>query len=140
MGWNDRHDVELQGIPIGPSFAERAAAASTKASKRRRYRAKVKKRKKHASLTDQEWTDLKLWWGGCAYCGRNNIRMTKDCVIPCARGGIYVVCNVVPACPECNGSKGSRGVFSWMRAKRMDGHLFEARWQGWWLQWVRTTP
>lgn len=62
-----------------------------------------------ATLTDEQWTNLLSWYGNkCAYCGRDDTRMTKDHVVPVSQGGAYTLENIVPACQSCNSKKHSR--------------------------------
>jgi HNH endonuclease len=69
----------------------------------------------------RDWKQLKSIWGNrCAYCGKSSERLTKDHMVPLARGGIHDVSNIVPACLSCNTSKCARTVeeyYEW-RAKR----------------------
>lgn len=44
----------------------------------------------------------------CVYCGRGDIALTVDHVIPKARGGQDTWDNMVCACTKCNNKKGSR--------------------------------
>ncbi len=44
----------------------------------------------------------------CQYCGRKNVSLTIDHVIPKKDGGEYIWTNVVTACIACNHRKGSR--------------------------------
>lgn len=44
----------------------------------------------------------------CAYCGRSDIPLTVDHVIPKARGGEDSWENLVCACTKCNNAKGDR--------------------------------
>lgn len=44
----------------------------------------------------------------CAYCGRGDITLTIDHIIPKSRGGQDVWENLVAACVRCNNSKGDR--------------------------------
>ncbi len=44
----------------------------------------------------------------CQYCGRKNIDLTIDHVIPRHMGGKHIWTNVVAACPACNHRKGGR--------------------------------
>lgn len=44
----------------------------------------------------------------CAYCGRGDLPLTLDHVIPKARGGDDSWENLVTACIKCNNSKGDR--------------------------------
>lgn len=42
---------------------------------------------------------------GCHYCYRTDVRMTRDHIVPRARGGLTIPWNLVPACERCNGDK-----------------------------------
>ena len=63
------------------------------------------------------------WWrkkcakGVCHWCGRRvpPSELTMDHVVPLARGGRSTRENLVPACRECNRSKGHRLAFEWAR-------------------------
>jgi hypothetical protein len=56
----------------------------------------------------------------CIYCGATE-NITMDHIIPSSRAGVdprvkgllESVDNCVPACQECNGSKGARDIFEW---------------------------
>ena len=101
------------------------------ANRSRRARA-VRKRKVRMSqvvhdLRDEEWTALKLAWGGCAYCGVTDRPLQRDCVLAISRGGRYTLDNVVPACASCNASKCNDEVLGWLRRKRLDERAFLLR-------------
>ena len=54
----------------------------------------------------QEWkTLLQRYDHRCAYCLRPNVRLTRDHVIPLAKGGQHTASNIVPACRNCNSQK-----------------------------------
>ena len=44
----------------------------------------------------------------CTYCGRNDIGLTRDHVIPLTRGGSDDISNIVPSCRSCNSRKGTK--------------------------------
>ena len=77
-------------------------------------------------LTTEQWTAIRLAWGGCAYCGSTG-PMQRDCVLPLSRGGRYTLTNIVPACRSCNASKSNDEVTSWLRRKRLDERAFLLR-------------
>ncbi|MGP7960463.1 HNH endonuclease [Sanguibacter sp. A247] len=79
-------------------------------------------------LTGAQWADIVEMWGGCAYCGADDVSMQKDCVLPISRGGRYTATNVVPACRSCNASKCNDEVTGWMRRKKLDERKFLGRW------------
>jgi hypothetical protein len=47
-------------------------------------------------LTDDQWTALKVAWGGCAYCGGTGRPLQRDCVLALSRGGRYTLDNIAP--------------------------------------------
>lgn len=96
-------------------------------------RARIARRRKRRldgvvnDLTDAEWTAIQAAWGGCAYCGRSDQAMQRDCVLAISRGGRYTLENVVPACRSCNTSKCNDEVTGWLRRKRLDEQAFLLR-------------
>ena len=80
-------------------------------------------------LTDAEWAALKDAWRGCAYCGKTDGTMQRDCVLALSRGGRYTLDNVVPACRSCNTSKCNDEVTGWMRRKRLNESAFLLRYR-----------
>ena len=58
---------------------------------------------------------IKYGWGGfCAYC-RCNRATTVDHLKPKSRGGSNLRSNLIPACRECNHSKGSQSWLVWFQ-------------------------
>lgn len=53
----------------------------------------------------------------CAYCGCSE-PLTKDHVIPIARGGRHSIGNLLPACRRCNASKRNSLLVEWRARKR----------------------
>jgi len=53
----------------------------------------------------------------CVYCNRQGTyeSLTLDHLKPKSKGGQYIASNLVPACPQCNRSKGSMGWVKWVR-------------------------
>ena len=78
-------------------------------------------------LSDEQWTALKVAWGGCAYCGASDRPLQRDCVLALSRGGKYTLDNIAPACGPCNASKCNDEVTGWMRRKRLDERAFLLR-------------
>ncbi|MDL9947306.1 HNH endonuclease signature motif containing protein [Gordonia sp. ABSL11-1] len=78
-------------------------------------------------LNPAQWELIKAAWGGCAYCGRTDGVLQRDCVQPLSVGGRYTERNVVPACRSCNASKCNTEVTAWMRRKKLDEGLFLRR-------------
>lgn len=75
-------------------------------------------------LSEEQWTALKVAWGGCAYCGATDRPLQRDCVLALSRGGRYTLDNVAPACGPCNASKCNDEVTGWLRRKRYDERAF----------------
>lgn len=66
------------------------------------------------TLTASQWEAiLALHENRCAYCGRYDVPMTQDHVVPISRGGSHSAENVVPACKSCNSGKGARTPEEW---------------------------
>jgi 5-methylcytosine-specific restriction endonuclease McrA len=51
----------------------------------------------------------------CAYCGRGDMSLTRDHVVPLSRGGTHDAENIVPACKPCNSSKATKLPSEWVR-------------------------
>lgn len=62
-------------------------------------------------LTLADWRAILEEYGHrCAYCGRDDVALTRDHVVPLCKGGNHTRSNVVPACRSCNTRKGTRIV------------------------------
>lgn len=53
----------------------------------------------------------------CAYCGTKPIHLTIDHVVPRSQEGTNELNNLLPACRNCNESKGSRSLTNWYTNK-----------------------
>lgn len=98
---------------------------SRKATAARRRKRRME-RVEH-DLSDEQWAELVMAWGGCAYCGATNKPLQRDCVLALSRGGRYTLDNIAPACRACNASKCNDEVTAWMRRKRLDERTFLLR-------------
>ncbi len=98
---------------------------SRKATAARRRKRRME-RVEH-DLSDEQWAELAVAWGGCAYCGAANRPLQRDCVLALSRGGRYTLDNIAPACRACNASKCNDEVTAWMRRKRLDERAFLLR-------------
>lgn len=54
------------------------------------------------------------FFGGCAFCGKKPAPR-KDHLVPVFRCGDFIPHNVVPACQQCDDSKGQKDYCEWMR-------------------------
>ncbi|WP_350352388.1 HNH endonuclease signature motif containing protein [Microbacterium sp. A8/3-1] len=109
--------------------SRRRFPATTSSAARARYAKRRQRRldKVTNDLTPSQWADIVAAWGGCAYCGVQDDRLQRDCVMPISRGGRYTVDNVVPACASCNASKSNSEVTGWLRRKKLDERRFLVR-------------
>jgi hypothetical protein len=75
-------------------------------------RARQRRAHKHGTINDltpQQWEVIKAAFDQrCAYCGRNDLPLTQDHVIPLSKGGPHTASNIVPACRPCNAKKCDR--------------------------------
>ena len=71
----------------------------------------------------------------CIYCGESYLEqdLTIDHVRPRHRGGHNCTNNCVPACKECNQSKGSQHWLEWFRNNFPPNHFREQQI----LQWIQ---
>ena len=58
------------------------------------------------SHTAKEWADLQAKYNNCCLrCGRSDVPLTKDHVMPITKGGTDNITNIQPLCRSCNSSK-----------------------------------
>lgn len=68
--------------------------------------AKLAKSSSRSKIKADEWDIIKDQYNQrCFYCGKRNVRLTKDHVIPLSDGGEDIPNNIVPACWPCNYKK-----------------------------------
>ncbi len=61
--------------------------------------------------TEEEWEEKKIAYDNkCAYCGTNEVKLTKDHVIPVVKQGRDTIDNIVPCCKSCNSKKNKKDV------------------------------
>lgn len=66
------------------------------------------------NYSEEEYKAALRFFGGCAFCGAQPApRM--DHLIPVRNAGDFVRNNVVPACQQCDDSKGQKEYHEWMR-------------------------
>lgn len=93
--------------------ARRSANPDARMETRRR---RLRQRNNPASVgvSARDWKRLvQRYRSCCAYCGKYTPRPHVEHVIPLSKGGGHRVGNVVPACPKCNASKGSKLLAAW---------------------------
>jgi hypothetical protein len=63
------------------------------------------------NYTIQEWNDLCAQYGNkCLSCGKTNIKLTADHIIPLAVGGNNSIANIQPLCQSCNSIKRTKTI------------------------------
>jgi 5-methylcytosine-specific restriction endonuclease McrA len=66
--------------------------------------------------TEQWYAVLKKFEYKCAYCGETR-NLTRDHIVPLARGGTNNINNIVPACASCNSSKWANDMVEWYTSR-----------------------
>lgn len=62
-------------------------------------------------ITEKEFVDLCEHYNNkCLCCGRSDVKMTLDHVIPLIMGGKNTIDNAQPLCKSCNSSKGKKTI------------------------------
>lgn len=57
-------------------------------------------------VTQEEWDNLKEKYGNkCLCCGKTDIKLTMDHVVPLFVGGLHEIDNIQPLCLSCNSKK-----------------------------------
>lgn len=60
-------------------------------------------------FSESDWRELLNKFGhACAYCGRSDLALEREHVVPLARGGSHTKDNIVPACGPCNRRKATK--------------------------------
>lgn len=89
-------------------FAEWRSKNRERLSRRTQmYRAKS--RASGGSFTQEEWNALLKSTGHCCLrCGRSDVKLTVDHVVPVTLGGTGDIANIQPLCHSCNASKNNK--------------------------------
>ncbi len=75
------------------------------------HRRKARKTAAGGSYTAAEWQALIRYYGGrCLCCGRSDVALTVDHVIPISKGGTSNIDNIQPLCMRCNQSKAGKEI------------------------------
>lgn len=82
---------------------------------------KRRAQKRNVPINDfriSDWREcLEYYSHSCAYCGKNEEKLTQDHIIPTSLGGSNTKTNIVPACGHCNYSKGNNLMEEWYPKK-----------------------
>ena len=100
--------------------------ANLEAHAAKEHRRRTRKTQAGGSYTASEFKDLCCHFGNkCLCCGRNDVKLTADHVVPVSRGGTSNIENIQPLCRACNSSKRDRiidyrpnkGIGRWVQRK-----------------------
>ena len=76
-----------------------------------KHRRRTRKTEAGGSFTAAEWKALIYHYGNkCLCCGRDNVKLTADHILPVAKGGSSNIDNIQPLCQSCNSSKGDKHI------------------------------
>ena len=65
------------------------------------------------AIDELQWKATKQYFeNSCAYCGESR-HLQMDHFIPLYENGDFTINNIVPACAECNSTKGKKNPFKW---------------------------
>jgi 5-methylcytosine-specific restriction endonuclease McrA len=71
-----------------------------------------------AEFSLEEWNLCMEYFNNeCCYCNKK-CKLTQDHVVPISNGGTHHKSNIVPACINCNSSKGVKEYLSWYRIQK----------------------
>lgn len=75
------------------------------------HRRNTRKTNAGGSYTVAEWKSLIDHYGNkCPCCGRDDVKLTADHIIPVSKGGTSNIDNIQPLCLPCNASKGDKTI------------------------------
>jgi 5-methylcytosine-specific restriction endonuclease McrA len=60
---------------------------------------------------------LEKWKRTCAYCGKRDVPLQVEHIVPRAKGGSNRVSNLCLACEQCNRAKGTKDIKDFLKAK-----------------------
>jgi 5-methylcytosine-specific restriction endonuclease McrA len=62
--------------------------------------------KYNQGISRKEWELVCNYYENkCYYCGRSDVKLTMDHIIPLSKGGVHTPYNIVPSCQSCNSKK-----------------------------------
>jgi len=104
----------------------RWAKANPEAINAMHSRRRTRKTEAGGSYTAAEWKALVNHFGNkCLCCGRTDVKLTADHVIPISKGGSSFIENMQPLCRSCNSRKKDKtidyrpgaGIGRWIQRK-----------------------
>lgn len=77
--------------------------------RRKQHERRAKKKNNGGTYSLQEWNDLCAKYGHrCLACGRSDVELTVDHIVPIKFGGSNDISNLQPLCKSCNSKKNVR--------------------------------
>ena len=65
----------------------------------------------NGTLSRQEWIDIKKQYANkCLCCGRSDVKIEMDHVVPISKNGWHSAENIQPLCRSCNAKKGNKST------------------------------
>lgn len=75
-------------------------------AKANEHRREARKRNNGGCFTAEEWKILcEKYNNACLCCGRDDVKLTADHVVPVSKGGLSSIDNIQPLCASCNSKK-----------------------------------
>ncbi|MCL1901039.1 MAG: HNH endonuclease [Firmicutes bacterium] len=75
------------------------------------------------------WSSARREWqkefdnpDACIYCGKRDVKLTTEHILPVSCGGEDITDNCVRVCSSCNSSKGSKRLYEWRGLEAKDEH------------------
>lgn len=104
--------------------ARRWHAANPDKRREKAQRRRARQRAAASTFTTQDWIfALEYWNGACAYCKHSsslfdvNYVLHQEHYVPLSSDGAYTPDNILPACQNCNFSKGSKDPDVWLKER-----------------------
>lgn len=120
QGCTQRRHYEINSEAIREAVAAWRAANSDRCRVNgARYKAKRKGwESAGVGVSFRDWTRLQARHGWrCAYCHAKPGLLHMEHVVPLSRGGQHAIGNILPACPDCNMSKGAKLLVEWRKRR-----------------------
>lgn len=103
--WKREHPEEVR------ASAAKWARANAAAVNAKNNRYDTRKTAAGGSYTAAEWKCLIEHYGNkCLCCGRTDVKLTADHIIPISKGGASNIENIQPLCGPCNSGKCDRTI------------------------------
>lgn len=114
--WHAKHPNYYTEYYYSEHLTQKRKTEEYKTSKRIHTRINESKRRAirrgcGGSISKVEWENLvKKYNYTCLRCGRNDVKLTLDHVVPLVMGGKHLIENAQPLCKSCNSKKGAKYI------------------------------